>query len=274
MFDAVALRKLKRAGLDRAAEDLWALRRNSVRLLLQPDQNLRPGTSKLGGTPDLPPTVVWPEHNGVSMALLSQINLADVSPYDKDHLLPEKGMLYFFCDVSFEWKRNVQLGLGYKVIYHPGDNSTIRPAPVPGKLHPDTHPEKSCAFGFSTVETLPSDQSVFCKPFALSMDEQDAFAVLREALREDQKDSAEAQRMLGHADFYQNDCHRIAAQAGDKSGGEESIDTLARRHQLLLQLFDNKFAWWGGVCHFLFLISDEDLRARRFDRTFLVIEYD
>ena len=54
------------------------------------------GTSKLGGTPDLPETIEWPKFEGHSMVFYGQLNLADIASLHQDSLLPKTGILYFF----------------------------------------------------------------------------------------------------------------------------------------------------------------------------------
>lgn len=58
------------------------------------------GCSKLGGTPDLPKSIEWPEFENRPMVFFGQINLEDIFKAYPDNELPKKGMLYFFCYFS------------------------------------------------------------------------------------------------------------------------------------------------------------------------------
>ena len=52
----------------------------------------------MGGLPDLPLSVSWPETGGKPLGFLGQLNLSETKPFDKDDLLPASGLLYFFYD--------------------------------------------------------------------------------------------------------------------------------------------------------------------------------
>src|ERR1700730_2356000 len=58
------------------------------------------GGSKLGGSPDLPAGFAWPYLYRKPLAFIAQFNLSEVTHFDTAHILPERGMLYFFCDVD------------------------------------------------------------------------------------------------------------------------------------------------------------------------------
>src|SRR5260221_11570129 len=60
------------------------------------EQALKIGTSKIGGSPDLPYDIVWPEYRGQALDFVAQINLSEIREYDLERLYPSTGMLYFF----------------------------------------------------------------------------------------------------------------------------------------------------------------------------------
>lgn len=62
------------------------------------DENHDFGTSKFLGYPVLPDG--WENDFDESVLFLLQINLEEIKDLDKDNLLPHKGYLYFFLDVS------------------------------------------------------------------------------------------------------------------------------------------------------------------------------
>ena len=39
---------------------------------------------------------VWPTYGDIPLPFIAQLRLADIVPYDLDHVLPSSGMLYFF----------------------------------------------------------------------------------------------------------------------------------------------------------------------------------
>lgn len=73
--------------------------RNEIQALPEPANEIAVGQSKIGGQPDLPPTIEWfKEDNGKRLSFVAQINLTEVAAYDKSNQLPSQGILYFlFC---------------------------------------------------------------------------------------------------------------------------------------------------------------------------------
>src|SRR4051794_27709717 len=51
--------------------------------------------SRLGGRPNLPPEVLWPIWNGISLPFIGQLNLAAIPPVE-GLPLPAQGSLFFF----------------------------------------------------------------------------------------------------------------------------------------------------------------------------------
>ncbi len=68
------------AGLSRLLKDIDDIARPSIRLLTTPvdESTLAIGISKIGGVPDLPSGLPWPECNGLPQSFIAQIRLADV----------------------------------------------------------------------------------------------------------------------------------------------------------------------------------------------------
>lgn len=66
------------------------------------------GQSHWWGAPDLPEDIPYPCHSAeedgnefpVPLTFICQIRCSDLSPADKDNLLPHRGMLYFFAPID------------------------------------------------------------------------------------------------------------------------------------------------------------------------------
>ena len=100
---------------------------NSIRLKTKYAENELPiGASKLFGNPDVPRGFEWPyiEVDGeeYDLSFIGQINLSEVAKYDKDGLLPGKGMLYFFYDLD-EMPFSPDNLNACRVIYHESDEN-------------------------------------------------------------------------------------------------------------------------------------------------------
>jgi uncharacterized protein YwqG len=95
---------LRAAGLERLAEVAERLTLPTIRIepTMVDEDAIPVGASKLGGRPDLPPGMAWPDRDGKPHGFLAQFNLTEVAPYDVEKVSPPSGMLYFFCDFTNE----------------------------------------------------------------------------------------------------------------------------------------------------------------------------
>ena len=89
-------------------EKLESLGKNSIQLEECFSEDRRDlGASRFGGNPDVPPDFVWPTYEGEDhknvvkerpLSFLAQFACADLAPFDKEHLLPDHGLLSFFYE--------------------------------------------------------------------------------------------------------------------------------------------------------------------------------
>ena len=113
-------------------------KRNAILINYSEDENIEKlpkGTSKIGGKPDLPKDFQWFYYKGEDykkivenrpLSFLMQINCEEVHKYDKESLLPEKGMLYFFYELfTMTWGFSPQDKGSAKVFYYDGELSLI-----------------------------------------------------------------------------------------------------------------------------------------------------
>jgi uncharacterized protein YwqG len=93
--------------------------------------------SKLGGLPELPPTIPWPRQGKVKTPLhfLVQIDLASLPAtplIPGGPTLPSRGLLYFFGDVEEEmlWEDESERGTAYdctRVIFSESGGARVTP---------------------------------------------------------------------------------------------------------------------------------------------------
>jgi uncharacterized protein YwqG len=90
------------------------------------------GDSKLGGTPDLPLSINWPQYEDKSMLFLGQVNLYEISEFHQTQYLPKSGILYFFAyfqtpesiyGTEYEFLKRKE---EYSVIYFDGSVSELK----------------------------------------------------------------------------------------------------------------------------------------------------
>jgi len=86
------------AGLARVTEAIERTALPSILLHPRPagEADCALGESKLGGHPDLPEGVPWPEFGGHPLAFVAQLDLAALAPCVTGKLLPAEGLLLFF----------------------------------------------------------------------------------------------------------------------------------------------------------------------------------
>ena len=79
---------------------LSEVKKDEITIFTEPNEdNEILNKSKIGGKPYLPKDFVWPYYQELPLSFLAQINLEEVKSLDKDNLLPDKGMLYFFYEL-------------------------------------------------------------------------------------------------------------------------------------------------------------------------------
>lgn len=159
---------IQESGLPRIADELEQLLQPSIRLHAQAVQedDIAIGASKIGGTPDLPASVAWPEWNDMPMSFLAQIHLRDVASLDARKLLPDGGLLSFFCNAEDSGTGlDSSDGEGWQVLF--SQDESLRRRPFPERL-PEYARYKTCAASFAAEWTLPSFDSPAIERLGLS----------------------------------------------------------------------------------------------------------
>ncbi len=246
------------------AENIRDYRRSTIRIFPKDKEyELAIGSSKFGGYPDLPPEIPYPTMSGYSckrgehteryeesaMQLVAQINLADIANLDYENKLPHTGMLYFFwsgeiCSIheTNKWVESIadnpQKSAFNKVIWYNGDLSQLKRCEPPvlyySKYFTETFEEIPIAFDLST-EYLPLGNVLDCDQF---------------------------DELCEIAHDYDIDClsyneHKLF---GYPTGGNTPF--LNDKTHLLFQ-YDYGV---GCLWNLFWIISDEDLRNRNFDK--------
>lgn len=215
---------LHAAGLGRVADVIEREARLSIRLTAHgvADEDTLPlGTTKIGGSPDLPIGYEWPRNGESSMAFIAQINLANVAPYNVERLLPRFGMLYFFLDFAHLYSAGPTPSAVQHVLYHDGAISHLRrtemPLPLPEWLlhwdHPHFGPYQPCSVTFATELTLADYLPYFFSSWHSGI--RDVLGPITEPFTEEEREAfSEVERrlhgpaytitrMLGHPDPIQ-----------------------------------------------------------------------
>ncbi len=268
---------IQKSGLTRITDDITSLLRYTINIKTSSidEAELPLGSSKIGGLPDLPPEIDWPEWDEQPLPLIAQIRLADIASYDRSGELPHTGMLYFFFNEealdTYPPARS-----SWRVLHYDGDSAYLQRQVVSSEEQP-IYP--ACVVEFSTLLTLPPLESLYLERLGLSYDayrpeasreqkrEVDAYEKLLEQLEATQKSASPYHQLLGHPYQVQGDllleCQRDTHSEGDPTDW-----------RLLLQVDsdDNAHMMWGDVGVLYFYIPQSALITHDFAQVHLIMQ--
>jgi hypothetical protein len=284
-------------GLGEHAEELRALRRPSIRLIVDAERHEDEdedeveddsaiGGSRIGGSPDLPPDVAWPRIEGAPLAFLAQINLAELRGLPGAEELPESGLLAFFYDADGRtnhdaegnWCWPVRHRGGTQVLHFTGDPATFvrTAAPTDTSDPPMVFPAYP-VLGHEHERVMPALESPFYEVLDDEPHEQPWYSRFAQvaATSEDDRERP-IHRVLGYCSELQGDPYLQAHMYStgrtfdgwQRNGARErALQREATQWRLLLQIDSTPgdlLCQDGG--YFYFLIRADDLAARRFDQ--------
>ena len=264
--------------------------KNEILMQVTEEGNASADGSKIGGKPWLPSDFAWPtftdreEKTTRPLSFLCQINLADVRGYDRDRLLPERGMLYFFYECeSFRWGFDPE-DKGCARVFYFENTDGFAPMEWPEGIGEEyVVPEMAVCFtarrSYPKYEELAFHSHVDC--------DWEAYDTLLEKLGADTE--AEDHKLLGYADIIQDEmlseCERVSrglfcgdpeSYRGISEDEEASIQRGARDWTLLLQLSTlEKGDWelmWGDCGMLYFYVKKQDLAAKNFENAWFALQ--
>ena len=243
-------------------------------------------SSKIGGKPCLPKKEGWfyvgNGDKSYPLVFVAQINLEDVAKHDKEHVLPEKGMLYFFYDFIEE-----SIGCHpedkehFKVFYHEGELSELEEKDYPENLQEDFRiPE--FAIKFSMRDEVP-----MCEEYneitdgKIDYDDYN-YEVARVGL--DYNHDQEIFKLLGYADLCQGsmliECEMVSN--GINCGDFEHLPLRTQYSEkatdwiLLFQvdiISNAEFELMiGDTGRLYYYIRKEDLKNKRFEKCWFMTQ--
>lgn len=127
-------------------EKLESLGRNSIQLKIVGKETHKLGATRFGGKPDVPPDFVWPTYEGESydhvvkdrpLTFLAQFNCAELAQFDKEHLLPDHGLLSFFYETDTQCWGYDPKDQGCARVYWFEDMSALSAADFPADMEED-----------------------------------------------------------------------------------------------------------------------------------------
>jgi hypothetical protein len=92
------------------------------------------GASRIGGPPDLPTSIAWPESNGQRLPLILQLALVDIAAFPAARILPRDGVLLFF---ALPWVEDLGLSnVRNTLVYVPAGLQLVRGAALSEETTP------------------------------------------------------------------------------------------------------------------------------------------
>lgn len=281
-------------------KELEKAARNSIRLNIAGTAEKRVGATKFGGRPDVPAGFRWPYYEGEGyldetpksrpLSFIAQFDIAEISRYDTDELLPKTGLLSFFYECeTMRWGYDPKDRGCARVFYFEGINA-LSPAEFPDDLEDD--------FRFPEIGvTAFSEKSYQCyEDFIVQREkmamEWDKFDEVLESMGiEEPDDLDDLSKLLGWADVIQGnmtrECELVAGRGyylGDPDSWErvtprdrQETEQWANRDWLLLfQLgtveADGFELMFGDCGRIYFYIRRDDLAERNFDNVWLILQ--
>lgn len=272
-----------RQAFDRLPDRIKRLARPSLRIRTSPTSldALKPGQSRIGGAPDLPPAFQWPRHDGLGLSYLAQLDLADLAAQPAVLPLPRQGSLAFFYDSEQRtWGFDPKDRGSAVVAYFPGPASSLVRTAIPADVS-EAGRFQCCSLKYNPDQNLPDAWSQYYAP-QLSEEEKTLLFNYHDAVRGES--NAPRHRIGGHADCIQNpmelECQLVTngLYCGNATGYEDPRRKIlaagALDWRLLFQLDtdDDAGMMWGDCGTLYYWIREEDLRAPDFDKCWLILQ--
>lgn len=273
--------------------DIIKLKRNSIVLSIEENGNIAVGATRFGGVPDVPKNFQWPyfststfddkEEKPRPLAFIAQFNCEEISKYDTEHLLPDKGLLSFFYELDSQLGGFAPKNKGCARVYWFENTEELSPAPIPDNL------QKENTFSALKIKAKSEPSYPSFEDFSLTRDNMighwDEYDMSMKGLC---KDEDNIHKLLGWANPIQGNmtmqCELI--KRGYYLGGswdhvtpqdrQESIDHSGKEWLLLFQLSslgtDSNELCFGDEGSIYFYIHKDDLAKRNFDNVWLIMQ--
>ena len=235
--------------------------------------------SHVGGSPELPSGMAWPDRNGSRLSFLARISLPEVQAAHPIDWLPDTGALLFFYDtVQQPWGFDPKDRGGWAVLLVPdladvtlrSDGLSTEESPLPRR-----------PIGFRRVDSFPSTERDSVTALDLTNEEFDAYR--------DFSDLAYGGRpkhqISGFPATVQGDGMELECQlashglyCGDSTGYDDarasSLEPGAATWRLLFQFDsdDDLDVMWGDCGTIYFWVEGHAARTGNFDNAWLVLQ--
>jgi uncharacterized protein YwqG len=263
---------LRSVGLERIAEPVLRFRTEPTST-----SDLPIGSSKMGGSPDLPIGIPWPTWDGRPLDFLLQLDLVEIPRQWGGDRLPESGWLYFFYDIDRNpWGFDVSHRYGWRVLFYDGDRKNLERRKRSDNADPQLRP---CGLTFfqGIYVNWPSLQDEKSRSDLHSLTNEGLFAAQVEV---------SGHQITGNTHGGQGDMQekcQLASNGIYLGGGggplfdhvkAEQVRPGIRDWHLLLDLGSDENAGleWTGYGRLCFWIREDNLRNSDFHNVWAVFE--
>lgn len=261
-------------------EKLIEMIRPTVGIKTKPsnDENVKVGKSKIGGKPDLPKDFEWPRVKEKPMLFCAQYNLSELSKFDKESMLPNKGLFYIFLSLDEKWNEFNGINQEFRFLYSESEN--LNRTEFPNDLE-EIQTFKTALIEYFEFYTIPDNENYKLFEFNKKYDDfyfnfyQPTEEYIIEELYED---SNAMHQILGYDRSIQSSVvYEFASKELGLYGAESSeykkkwndILELSKTYELLLQMdcddSNTDLSKFGGSGTYYFGISKTDLERNHFD---------
>ncbi len=242
------------------------------------EATIQVGASKLGGLPDLPPGIGWPQWQGISQSFIGQIRLEEVHQYDVEHVLPARGLLSFFYDAKQSTYGDAVGDTGAWRVFFSEDTAHLKRTSVPHDLPADSQ-FKASSLTFSSQLTLSPQPQLEVPGLPWSDANQQRYDPIFARFTDNHGATEPRDQLLGHPLTLQDDMRLQCETASQNITANVDSPELAQkalRWQLLFQIdSDERIGMhWASAGLLYYWITRADLQARNFEGTWLVLQSD
>lgn len=254
------------------------LQRNSLVLTVGKRTEAGMYATRFGGKPAVPKGFQWPQYTDMELDetypinFIAQFNCADLTPYDADFVLPQKGMLSFFYDAEGQPFEGYSDSKGCVRVFWFENIEELVPAELPEDMD-----DASC-FPCLSIDvadecSYPGWEDYELVKGKMSREQVEAYcAVLSELNYEVEYGRS---KLLGWPDVIQNNMTRdIEMQygVGSHCNDSKSLDKWTLLFQLSTIMTDEFELMFGDCGNVYFYIKREDLQKRRFDDICVILQ--
>lgn len=292
-------------GLADYTDELESLMRPAIPLVgaAAPDDEIPPGASKIGGSPDVPADFAWPYWRNWPLSFVAQIRLEEFKAFDQENVLPEKGLLALFCiirppgpldDAAYHGGLGMDERMhgSHRLFFFANTDALHRTTiPLPRERAEPWDDLDETVLDPAGEETVhqtrvyDSCRLTGVEP-QLQTPQRDHFPAIQVLGAPEQRDIDEAEeldewlweschrlghQLLGYAHFHQAD-HQESAETYTFDKPEGTAGQGAADWRLLLQLTTDCNLNWGGDGSSYLWIRKQDLAASDFSRTYMTVQ--